>query len=35
VDSLAAEPVRETAPLRENGYVADDGAAWLQRLWAA
>ena len=35
VESLAAEPVRDTAPLRENGYVDDDGAAWLQRLWAA
>lgn len=32
---LAAQPAPQAAPLREEGYVSADGAAWLERLWAA
>ena len=34
VELLAAPPAPQTAPLREHGYVSDDGAEWLKRLWA-
>ena len=35
VELLAAEAAPQTAPPRDEGYVSDDGAAWLARLWAA
>ena len=34
VELSAAQPAPQTAPLREDGYVTEDGAAWLKRLWA-
>jgi hypothetical protein len=35
VERLAAEPAPAPAPGREQGYVSEEGAAWLEQLWAA
>lgn len=35
VELLAAEPAPQAAPVLKDTYVSDQGAAWLERLWAA
>ncbi|MFP5365189.1 MAG: hypothetical protein ACLGI5_20970 [Thermoleophilia bacterium] len=35
VESLSSQPAPRTPPLDQDRYVSDEGAAWLERLWAA
>jgi hypothetical protein len=32
---VAADPTSQPAAAADGGYVSDEGAAWLERLWAA
>jgi hypothetical protein len=35
VELLAEEPATNTSAVSEDGYVSQEGAAWLGELWAA